>query len=87
MVILTGVNVGGVNAAGPLYGFTILFHDKLAIWAFRDYKRVTSVVVEVTELHFEVRSNLQGRLEDNMASEATKKADEILPPMRVWLLQ
>ena len=28
MVILTRVNVGGVNnfAAGPLYGFTILFY-------------------------------------------------------------
>ena len=31
MVILTGVNVGGVNnfAAGPLYGFTILFQPNI----------------------------------------------------------
>ena len=45
-------------------------YDDLEIVAIRGQKSMITYVIEVTEFNFEVRSDLRGRLEAVMASEA-----------------
>ena len=45
-------------------------YDDLEIVAIRGQKSMVTYVIEVTELNFEVRCDLQGHLEAAMASEA-----------------
>ena len=47
-------------------------YNILEIVAIRGQKSMVTYVIEVTELNFEVRSDLRGRLEAAMASEAVE---------------
>ena len=50
----------------------VLPYNILEIGAIRGQKSMVTYKIEVTELNFEVRSDLRGCLESAMASEATK---------------